>query len=494
MSHRPHRLWLPLALAVGTLALPGTACKPISICDLNPTARECLPKVSPLPTRLAWPPPDKLPLPIPAGWNPGLHKLQLDLVAPGAEAKLGDCTATLPEPEPMATTLLVPVRQQPALRLPGPAKWVLRACELAAGMSPELSSAPVRVYVPPKFRDPKLVTDASPGAGISVLEYNGVALGDMPGRIDVSQTILRTTTLRRLRALDADGNAIYLENQDFLEAAPMWQLAVSRGVGLFSCLTGDASCRNLDLTLKLELAPFAPRTGKAPHSLAADSRLLVAEAAGDRVAVLQGDRLWLHAVAANNKSLVSLGSCALDPPGMQPLAIALATGRASTEQPAADTPDAGTPPPAVTAVVLGMVNTLPRVMACREDQMGTSSTVSPDSATGACFTQALLKAAETPAQIALADIDADGMLDLVAAPKSKGRNLFYVPGMMRGDDCGIVELPVQQPAEVPLGLAVGRTSQTRLDSSDMMSPPLPDLALAAKDGIHYFQRCGATCP
>lgn len=492
MSHRPHRLWLPLALAVGTLALPGIACKPI--CELNPTAPECLPKVSPLPARLAWPPPNQLRLPIPAGWNPGLHKLQLDLVAPGAEAKLGACTATPPAPADMTTTISVPVRQQPDLRLPGPAQWVLRACELAAGSSPELQRALVSVYVPPKFRDPKLVTDASPGAGISVLEYNGVALGDMPGRIHVSQTILRTTTSHRLRPLDADGNAIYLANQDFLEAGPMWQVAVSRGGGLFSCLTGDASCRNTDQTLKVELAPFAPRTGKVPHWLAADSTLLVADAAGDRVAVLQGDRLWLHALAADNRSLVSLGSCALDSPDTQPLAIALATGRASPGQTVADPTDASTPPTAVTAVVLGLLKMQPRVVACREDRMGTGSTVGLDADTGACFTKALMKATETPAQIALADIDADGLLDLVAAPKSKDRNLFYVPGVIRGDDCGIVELPVKQPAEVLIGLAVGRTSHTRLDSSDMMSPILPDLAIAAKDSIHYFQRCGATCP
>jgi len=183
---------------------------------------------------------------------------------------------------------------------------------------------------------------------------------------------------------------------------------------------------------------------------------------------------------------------------MQLLAVAIARG--SPHPPAKATESSAstvTRSIQATAVVLGMTSGQPRVVACNETLVSAPgandrSVVAVDDQAQSCFQQALSKAAQPPTHIALADLDADGLLDLVAAPAAQSQRLFYVPGEIRGSDCGLVEIPVGQPSSTLQGLAVGATGGTRLVGSDPKSPVIPDLALADPNGITYLKRRSPT--
>lgn len=403
------------------------------------------------------------------------HQLRLDIL-PDGTAMPTDCPGSnippkeeqLPSPEDaVQATFSI---SQPGIPLGG-ARWILRECR--TGFRHE---AAVRIYDEPRFGAAVTVTNKDPGAGVTVQKYIGVSLGK--DSIFAHEDILAPTQLHRLAELDTSGvpKGVSKTGQDsYLQVNAERGVAVSQGAGLFARLPARGMKDDLRF-VNFTVEPL----GHGMPSLPSGTSLLAADAESDRVALLEGARLTVKKADLSAREISSAALASCDVSGVNPMALAVALGH-SGGLPGSQVLDTAT------AVLLGKKDSKLSVSVCyAQAQASPDETKKAQDAAAKCFQEALIaNAGELTAQLSLADLDGDGLLDLLVAPADTSKPLVYVPAQDAATGCTAVALPdLKQPMDSPVtGLAAGLANGVMLDGRG-----LPGVVIATSKDLRRFDR------
>lgn len=462
-------------------------CDPYSACDdpgYRKTLQACRPQTSAdtLPTRVSLrdlqTPQWKLSVKLDGLRN--WHRLRLDFLAgppamltdeeiKGCDEKAQQASATAQAAK--SIDLLVIGTQAAVL-----GQRYLRLRDCVSGF--ELSQ-PVRVYDPPRFNSAVTVTDKNPGAGVTVQKYIGVSLGK--DSIFAHEDILAPTQLRRLAELDTSGvpKGVSTTGQDsYLQVNPERGVAVSQGAGLFARL--PALGMKDDLRFVNFKNDMMEPLGHGMPSLPSGTSLLAADAESDRVALLEGGRLTVKKADRSAREISSAALASCDVSGVNPMALAVALGH-SGGLPGSPVLDMAT------AVLLGKKDSKLSVSVCyAQAQASPDETKKAQDAAAKCFQDALIaNAGELTAQLSLADLDGDGLLDLLVAPADASKPLVYVPAQDGATGCTAVALPdLKQPMDSPVtGVAAGLANGVMLNGRG-----LPSVVIATSQDLRRFDR------
>lgn len=415
------------------------------------------------------------------------HRFRLDLLTTD---RANDAAAD-PSCDESGKSGLVPAKESQKYPIPvsvdkqvslGPARWVLRECETGVRIE-----AMARVYDPPSFSARQNVIDKSLASPHLVQEYTGVGLS--PGYIHAHELIDDSgNTRHRLSVLGEDGTT-KIENgsPEFFEEATDWKIAATQQAGLFANFSSKL----------LYVRSFNDPATRHDLTLPANSSLLVGDPDGSRVAVVVDKQLHLYQVQPSTMTeLTLLGMCDL-PDTVDALAVAQGHSGPLAEIPLSTVTS--------TVVALGKKNGNLAVTVCYEHQIQTggktTTALRANPTVAACFASGALEARASSMQLALSDLDGDGLLDLLIVPTDKTKPLHYVPAIEGASQCHSEPLPgLTQPAEPISGVAAGLFTRTAFTRPMTRPTPLPDVAFSTQrtmsmsSSLTLFKRKALTLP
>lgn len=415
------------------------------------------------------------------------HRFRLDLLTPdrandaAADPPCGDSGESNLSASDEIKTYPIPVYVDEQVTL-GPARWVLRNCGTG-----ERIEAMARVYDPPSFAARQNVTDKSLASPRLVKEYTGVGLS--PGYIHAHELIDDSgNTRHRLSVLGEDGTTKVTNRvPEFFEESTDWKSASTQQAGLFANFSSKL----------LYVRAFNDPATRHDLMLPANSSLLVGDPAGSRVAVVVDKQLHLYQVQPSTMTASTLlGMCDL-PDAVDALAVAQGHSGPLTEIPLSTVTS--------TVVALGKRSGNPVVTVCYEHQIQTgdktTTALRANPTVAACFASGVMAAQASSMQLALSDLDGDGLLDLLIVPADKTKPLHYVPAIEGASGCHSEPLQgLTQPAEPISGVAAGLFTSTTFTRRMTRPIPLPDVAFSTQSttsmpsSLVLFKRKALTPP